>query len=477
MLLMLLCILATSVLLLQEAAYFCSAVSVHSVNVDDLLATMTLEEKIGQMTQIDIAVFVNASIPGLINYTMVEEWIIKYKLGSILNSPFSFGPTEDGKVSWTPSEWREVIHNIQTISQKYATTEAAVPIMYGIDSIHGASYVYEATLFPQQLSTAATFNTSRSYDAGRVTAQDTLAAGIPWLFSPVLGLALNPLWARFYETFGEDPYLAARMGEALVRGLQADEGYEASVPPRAAACMKHFIAYSSPSTGHDRAPVELPDRVLKELFLPSFQAAIDAGVMTAMEAYHEVGGIPMVSSYAYLSKLLRYDMKFEGLLVTDYKEILNLNGFHMTAATETDAVLQSISETTIDMSMVPLDNSFFESMLSLVQSGQIDMQRIDDSVRRILQVKSAVGLLDSPVLPLDSPLLELVGNAGDWEKALDSARESITLVKNDQSMLPIEPASLNAGDVIFVTGPTANSLVRQTGGMYRRSGGWMHQCT
>ena len=254
--LMLLSTLAASVLLLQEAAFFCSA---SSVNVDDLLATMTLEEKIGQMNQIDITVFVDESIPGLINYTLMEEWITQYKIGSILNSPFSMGPI-NGKVSFTPSEWREVIHNIQTISQKYADTEAAIPIMYGIDSIHGASYVYEATLFPQQLATAATFNTSRSYDAGRITAQDTLAAGIPWLFSPVLGLALNPLWARFWETFGEDPYLAARMGEALVKGLQATEGYETSVPPRAAACMKHFIAYSNPSTGHDRAPVQLPDR-------------------------------------------------------------------------------------------------------------------------------------------------------------------------------------------------------------------------
>ena len=172
----------------------------------------------------------------------------------------------------------------------------------------------------------------------------------------------------------------------------------------------------------------------------------------------------MVSSYDYLSKLLRYDMQFEGLLVTDYKEILNLNEFHMTAATDTDAVLQSMSDTTIDMSMVPLDNSFFESMLSLVQSGQIEMQRIDDSVRRILAVKSAVGLLDAPVLPLDSPLLQAVGSPEDWERAVDSARESITLVKNNQSTLPIEPATLEGGDVIFVTGPTAHSLVRQTGG-------------
>jgi beta-glucosidase len=434
-----------------------------AANVDDLLASMTLEEKVGQMNQIDIAVFVDTSIPGLINYTKIEEWITKYKIGSILNTPFAGGQIND-KVGWNASEFREVIHNIQMISQKYSDTEAAIPILYGIDSIHGSSYVYEATLFPQEISTAATFNTSHSYNAGRVAAQDTIAAGIPWLFSPVLGLALNPLWARFWETFGEDPYLAARMGEALVVGMQADDGYEDSVPPRAAACMKHFIAYSDPSTGHDRAPVQLPDRILKELYLPSFQAAVDAGVLTAMEGYHEVGGMPMVSSYDYLAKLLRYDMKFEGLLVTDYQEIINLHKFHMTAATENDAVMQSISETTIDMSMVPLDNSFFESTVSLVQSGVISMDRIDDSVRRILEVKNTLGLLDNPVVPLDDPLLEYVGQSSDWEISLNSARECITLAKNNQSVLPISPESIEAGDVIFVTGPTAKSLVRQTGG-------------
>mmetsp|Transcript_4919 Transcript_4919/g.9247 ORF Transcript_4919/g.9247 Transcript_4919/m.9247 type:complete len:916 (+) Transcript_4919:105-2852(+) len=434
-----------------------------SANVDDILASLTLEEKIGQMNQIDINVFVNDSIPGLINYTMIEEWISKYKIGSILNTPFSEGQI-NGKVGWNASEFREIIHNIQTITQKYADVEAAIPILFGIDSIHGSSYVYEATLFPQEIATAATFNTSRSYDAGRVAAQDTLAAGIPWLFSPVLGLGLNPLWARHWETFGEDPYLAARVGEALIQGAQASEDFVNSIPSRAAACMKHFIAYSTPATGHDRSPVQLPDRVLKELFLPSFQAAIDAGVITAMEGYHEVGGIPMVASYDYLSKLLRYDMQFEGLLVTDYKEILNLHEFHMTAPTETDAVLQSLTETSIDMSMVPLDNSFFESTLSLVQSGKISVNRIDDSVRRILDVKNTLGLLDNPVVPLTDPLVDLVGQASDWEMALDSARESITLVKNNESTLPIVPEALDAADVIFVSGPTAKSLVRQSGG-------------
>ena len=438
--------------------------SCQAADVEQIMNSMTLEEKIGQMNQIDISVFVDESIPGLVNYTKLEEWIKTYKIGSLLNSPFSGGQV-DGKVGWTPSEWREVINNIQTISQKYADTEAAIPIMYGIDSIHGASYVYGSTVFPQQLTTAASFNTSLSYEAGVVTGRDTIASGIPWHFSPVLGLALSPLWPRFWETFGEDPYLAARMGEELVRGIQT-ESASATFPSAAAACMKHFIAYSNPSTGHDRSAVQLPDRVLKELFLPAFQAAIDAGVLTAMEAYHEVGGIPMVASYDYLSKLLRYDMDFKGLLVTDYSEILNLHNFHMTAPTVTDAVKQSLSETTIDMSMVPLDDSFFESTIALVESGEIDIDRIDDSVQRILETKNILGLLDNPVTPLDSPLVDLVGQDEDWDKALNAARESISLLKNEDNVLPIAPSSLGNSDTIFVTGPTANSLVRQTGGNF-----------
>ena len=438
--------------------------SCQAADVEQIMNSMTLEEKIGQMNQIDISVFVDESIPGLVNYTKLEEWIKTYKIGSLLNSPFSGGQV-DGKVGWTSSEWREVINNIQTISQKYADTESAIPIMYGIDSIHGASYVYGSTVFPQQLTTAASFNTSLSYEAGVVTGRDTIASGIPWLFSPVLGLALSPLWPRFWETFGEDPYLAARMGEELVRGIQT-ESTSATFPSAAAACMKHFIAYSNPSTGHDRSAVQLPDRVLKELFLPAFQAAIDAGVLTAMEAYHEVGGIPMVASYDYLSKLLRYDMDFKGLLVTDYSEILNLHNFHMTAPTVTDAVKQSLSETTIDMSMVPLDNSFFESTIALVESGEIDIDRIDDSVQRILETKNILGLLDNPVTPLNSSLVDLVGQDADWDKALNAARESISLLKNEDNVLPIAPSSLGNSDTIFVTGPTANSLVRQTGGNF-----------
>ena len=160
-----------------------------------------------------------------------------------------------------------MIINIQTIAAKYNKN---IPIIYGIDSIHGATYVYGATLFPQQIGQAATFNPEMVYEAGKITSKDTRAAGFPWAFSPVLGLALHPAWPRFYETYGEDPYLASVMGAKLIVGLQENQK-DGGIPTTLAACMKHYIGYSFPENGHDRAPVQLSDRVLQQLYIPAFQ--------------------------------------------------------------------------------------------------------------------------------------------------------------------------------------------------------------
>ena len=270
---------------------------------------MTLEEKIGQMTQLDISLFMDG---GEVNYTKMRQWMTRYKFGSVLNSPFSGGPI-NGLVGWNASQWRSVIVNIQNIAMEL---DNAIPIIYGLDSIHGATYVYGAALFPQAINVAATFNTDMAYTSGLISGKDTRAAGVPWLFAPVLGLGIQPLWPRFAETFGEDAYLAAQMGGATIRGMQSTDNEYPGIPTRAAACMKHFIGYSDPYNGHDRSPVQLSDRVMRQLYLPSFQAAVDAGVLSAMESYNDLGGVPMVSSYEYLNKLLRLEMGFEGMMVS-----------------------------------------------------------------------------------------------------------------------------------------------------------------
>eukprot|EP01040_Poterioochromonas_malhamensis_P001562 gene1562-1654_t len=429
--------------------------AVKGADVEALLNSMSLEAKIGQMVQIDISVFMISGTSS-VNYTAMENYIKEYQIGSILNSPFSGGPI-NGVTGYTAQEWRELNQKILQYSRE---TTSQVPIIYGIDSIHGATFVKDAALMPQALNLAATFNETNSYQAGYVTAKDTRAAGIPWIFAPVLGLGLQPLWARYPETFGEDPYLAGVMGASIIQGLQyiANDG---SLPKMTAACMKHFIAYSIPVDGHDRSPVQLPDRILKQLYIPSFQAAVDAGVLTAMESYQEVGGVPMVSSNDYLTTLIRKQMNFTGFMVTDYQEIENLHNWHLVSATQRDAVELVMQDTTVDMSMVPLDTSFYNYLLDLVNSGEVNVSRVDDSVRRILNVKNTLGLLDANYnIDTNDALITTVGQSSDWDISLNAARESITLVQNDGTL----PLSSAAYPNILVTGPTCNSSISQSGG-------------
>ena len=362
------------------------------------------------------------------------------------------------KVGWSAQEWRTVMYNIQVMAQELGLP----PIMYGLDSIHGATYVYGAAMFPQAINIGASFNPQLAYDSGLITGKDTRAAGVPWIFSPVLGLALQPLWARFGETFGEDPYLAAQMGSMLIQGLQSeDNGYE-GFPPRGGACMKHFIGYSEPNNGHDRSPVTMADRLMRQLFLPSFKAAVDAGVMSAMESYNSLGGVPMVTSTEYLTNLLRFEMNFTGPLVTDYTEIENLHTFHKVSATEGDAVELAISETTIDMSMVPDNGIFSNNLVSLVNTGVIDIARVDTSVLRILRMKNTLGLLEMPIPPKEEvSLTDTVGSDADYDLSLQTARESIILLANGESneVLPIPTSSH-----VALGGPTCDSLASQSGG-------------
>lgn len=450
-------------LMLLSVLFAVMAYATYANDIHLLLDKMTLGEKIGQMVQIDISYFM---IPNTakVNYTLMESYIRQYPIGSMLNSPFSGGPVE-GKTGWTASEWRELMKDIAQIVKD--NTKLNIPVIYGIDSIHGATFVKGAALFPQAINIGATFNPSIALSVGEITSKDTRAAGIPWIFAPVLGLGLQPLWARFAETFGEDPYLAAQLGASVITGLQNSEKYFGNTTPKkTAACMKHFIAYSIPQDGHDRSPVQLPDRLLRELYLPSFQAAIDANVLTAMESYQEVGGVPMVSSKDYLTNLIRKEMNFTGFLVTDYAEIENLHNWHMVSSTQKEAVLLAMQDTTIDMSMVPLDSTFYEYLYQLVQEGNVNISRIDESVLRILEVKKELGLFDMELDPAeDNSLTQSVGEQADWDVSLLGAEESITLVKNNvvngQAVLPFSKGTTTK---VLLTGPTANSSASQTGG-------------
>ncbi|KAJ0395040.1 hypothetical protein P43SY_003561 [Pythium insidiosum] len=338
----------------------------HGVDVDTLLSEMTRREKVAQMTQLDIYSLMNGDDRDVAT-ALNRDATIAYAragIGSLLNAPFP-GPI-DGRTGWNASEWREIIGQIKAIYREHSKT----PMLYGIDTIHGATYVRGATLFPQPLSAAATFNRELVREMGRIEAQDTLAAGIPWIFSPVLGIAVQPKWSRVYETFGEDPYLASEMGAAIISGIQQSG--------RVAACMKHFIGYSNPTNGLDRADNVITDWDLMNKFAPSFLAAVSAGVKSAMETYVSINGEPVIASHKILTQLLRDDMQFDGLLVSDYSEIDRLHDEHQSVATVAEAVRISLNQTSLDMNMGPKEQDFFDTVERLVDEGQLTEQRLDD---------------------------------------------------------------------------------------------------
>ncbi|RLN53703.1 hypothetical protein BBJ29_001322 [Phytophthora kernoviae] len=408
------------------------SVAPNDVDLGNLLANMTVRQKAAQMTQMDIYSMMDGDQRDP-NKALKRDVVAEYAragVGSILNTK---------------------IHQI------YKEEGAAVPMLYGVDTIHGATYVQGATLFGQPISAAASFNPDLVYKMGAVAAKDTLSAGIPWIFSPVLGIAVQPKWARVYETFGEDPLLASVMGAALVRGLQSSG--------KVAACMKHFIGYSNVREGLDRADNVITDWELVNYYAPSFLAAVRAGVRTAMESYVSVNGVPVIASKKLLVDLLRHDMNFTGLLVSDYSEVDRMVWEHHLVPSVADAVRVTLQETSLDMNMSPNLKAFSDTIESLVAKGLIPESRLDESVRRILEVKRDLGLLDlnyydefsQDSIDSDSE----VGSAIDQGDALSLAQESVILLENYKNTLPIDAQKAKS---VFVTGPVSDNKGYLCGG-------------
>jgi len=410
------------------------------------MAKMTLAEKVGQMTQLTIDTIAEGKsykldFPLKINPEKLAKVVKEYKVGSLLNV---------GPLAHTPERWRQIM---QSVAEQAMQTRLQIPVLYGIDSIHGASYVMGATLFPQQLGLAATWNRALATSMGVVSAYETKAAGMPWIFSPVLDLGRNPVWPRIWETFGEDGYLAGELGSAAVRGMQGDD---IAHPHKVAACLKHFLGYGVPLSGRDRTPAYIPKRQLAEYHIPPFAKALAAGAATIMINSGEINGIPVHSDPTILTDLLRNELGFKGVAVTDWEDIQYLHTRHRVAETQKEAVRMAI-EAGIDMSMVPLDFSFTEYLIELVEEGTISESRIDQSVRRILQLKKDLGLFKEMVEPADKyPLF-----AGSKFKAasLEAAREAIVLCKNENELLP-----LRSNQKVLLCGPTADTLRSLNGG-------------
>lgn len=409
-----------------------------------LVARMTLEEKVGQMTQLTLEQFVKSDRDGylILDEEKLREGIVGHNLGSILNC---------GGQARTVANWQEMITQIQNIATK--ETRLGIPIIYGIDSIHGANYVLEATIFPQAVAMAATGNVELVHKIGEIAALETRAAGIPWNFNPVLDLGRQPMWPRYWETFGEDAYMASTMGAAYIRGQQGDN---LASPVKVAVCMKHYLGYGVSHSGRDRTPAYIPERQLRQLFVKPFAAAIEAGAVTCMVNSSSINGIPVHASKYYLTDLLRDELGFRGFVVSDWADIDNLHTREKVAKDRREAVKMAVMAG-VDMSMVPYDYSFYHTLIELVEAGEVPMKRIDQAVSNILTVKFMLGLFDR-AYPAKSMASE-VGSNASRQVNLQAAQEAITLLKNDGAVLP-----LSRERRVLVTGPTAAKLSVLNGG-------------
>ncbi|MGZ4978848.1 MAG: glycoside hydrolase family 3 N-terminal domain-containing protein [Methylobacter sp.] len=410
--------------------------------VKHLLSQMTLEEKVGQMTQVDFTVIGNPNEE--IDPVKLEDAVVKHHVGSILNTPF----TPNNKAQ-SIETWRKLTHTVQDAA---ARTRLKIPVIYGIDAIHGATYTQNSVLFPQAINMAATFNPELAFKEGEITAREVRASGLQWNFSTVMDIGRQPLWPRLWETFGEDVHLATVMGTSYIKGHQGDDFSAADKLP---TCLKHYVGYSYPLNGKDRTPAWIGERMLREYFLPTFEAGIKAGSPTVMINSAEVDGIPGHANHHYLTTILRGELGFKGFTVSDWGDIERLYIRDKMAASPKEAVKIAVMAG-VDMSMVPFDFSFYDLLIDLVKSGEVPMSRIDEAVSRILTVKYQAGLFEPKPLP---SIEDSFATEEAVETNRQAARESIVLAKNDRNILPLKKDAN-----ILVTGPTANLLSALNGG-------------
>jgi len=414
--------------------------------VEALIAKMTLEEKVGQMAQITLDVIgkgenrFSSTYPLALDPAEMKKVFGKYHIGSVLN-------TASGH-ALTPQKWYEVISEIQKTSLKEDTNK--IPVLYGVDEIHGATYTDGATMFPQQIAQAAARNPLLTERGAAITAYETRASNIPWNFSPVLDLGGDPRFSRMWESFGEDPYLCSVLGVAMIDGYEGKDNNVGN-PEKVASSLKHFLGYHATVSGKDRTPAYISEEALREYHLPSFKAAVDAGAHTIMVNSGIINGVPVHANYNILTKLLKEELGFKGLIVTDWADIENLHRRDRIAASPKEAIMLGINAG-IDMSMIPYQYEVFcDNLIQLVKEGKVKQDRIDDAVRRILKVKYALNLFDKPnTNPKDYPKFA----SKEHEKAsYDMAAEAITLLKNEGNVLPLKKTTR-----VLITGPNANSM-------------------
>lgn len=415
-----------------------------SERVRALLAQMTLEEKIGQMTQLANTTINNTGQQKDITLDSAKliPLIRQFHVGSFLNGE-----------AVAPAQWAKYSAALQRIAMRESRLH--IPIIYGIDHMHGASYLSGAAIFPHNLNLGATFNPAFSRQAARATVLESADLGHHWVFAPVLDLGVNAQWPRLYETYGEDPLVASVMGAAFVRELQENKEI---APYKVAACGKHFLGYSDPRTGWDRTVAEISDQRIEEFFRPSFQAAIDSGLKSIMINSGQINGEPVHASRRILTDLLRTKMGFQGVAVTDWEDIIRLVRIQKVAANEKEATFMAI-DAGVDMAMTPYTTTFCTLVKELVQEGRLTEERINLSAGRILQLKNDLGLFENPMPRTDR--LSRIGDPALKQQAVEAARESIVLLKNTNNLLPLSVSKVKR---LLIVGPSADSRANLAGG-------------
>jgi len=465
--------------------------------VDALMKKMTLDEKIGQMTELSIDVIakrtnpfagidpqnfkvddlknilkkyqlekqfdLSAGMPSKevmmniyqaiqavesrkgfqLDEAMLDKVIGKYKVGSILNVPAG--------VAQSKEKWEEIIRKIQEKSMK----EIGIPCIYGVDQIHGTTYTLGGTFFPQGINMGAAFNRTLVREEARISAYETKAGSIPWTYAPVIDLGRDPRWPRMWENYGEDAYVNAQMGREAVLGFQGNDPNHIG-KEHIAACLKHYMGYGVPVSGKDRTPSSITVQDMREKHFAPFLEAIKAGALSVMVNSAMNNGLPFHANYELLTKWLKKDLNWDGVVVTDWADIDNLYKRDKIAANKKEAIKIAINAG-IDMSMDPYDVNFCTDLKELAQEGEVPMSRIDDAVRRILRMKYRLGLFDTPDYKhQDFPLF---GSEQHAAVALQAAEESLVLLKNTDHILP-----LASGKKLLITGPNANSMRTLNGG-------------
>ncbi len=423
--------------------------------IEQTLSEMTLDEKIGQMTELNLDVLGTGSGDDFhLDEKKLHEAIAVYKVGSILNAP--------GPVAVSPQRWREIIGHIQEVSMQ----EIGIPCIYGLDQNHGGTYTIGSTLFPQNINLGASFNPALAEEAGRITAYETRAVNCPWVYSPTVDLSRDPRWPRVWENYGEDPLVNAVVGSAAVRGFQGDDANHIDAY-HVAACAKHYLGYGSPRTGKDRTPSYIPESELREKCFAPFKALVEAGVLSVMVNSGSVNGQPVHASRKFITEWLKEGLNWDGMVVTDWADINNLFLREHVATDKKDAIRMAINAG-IDMSMDPYDLQFCTLLKELVNEGKVSHERIDDAVRRVLRLKYRLGLFDHPTTGNPQDYADF-GSPQFAAAALQAAEESEVLLKNEglrvkgeASATPLLP--LKEGTKLLVTGPNANQMRCLNGG-------------